>query len=112
MTRFPLASAFIKTVEDTAKHNGAKRISKIWLKSGKGALFNENTLIYLGYILKGTAARNAEIYIRYGNDAGKCRCCGLVFADEKNRICPQCGGASDTISLEKKFIIDMMEIER
>jgi len=109
---FPLTSAFLKVIEDTAKHNRAKRISGIWLRLGTGVQFSRNISIYLEYILKGTAARNSEIYIRYGNKAGRCRCCGLVFAAEKNIACPMCGGDSDIIPLDKRFIIDMIEIER
>ena len=112
MTRFPLTGAFLKVIEDTAKHNGAKRISKIWLTAGKGMFFSRNTSAYLEYMLKGTAARDAEIYIRHSNTAGRCRCCGLVFTNEKNIACPECGGASDSMSLEKRFIIDMIAIER
>jgi len=112
LTGFPLTSAFLKVIEDTARHNGAIRISGIWLRLGTGVFFSRNTSIYLGYILKGTAARDSEIYIRYGSEAGRCRCCGLVFAGEKNITCPLCGGDSDTIPLDKRFIIDMIEIER
>ncbi len=112
MTGFPLTGAFLKVIEDTAKHNAAKRISKIWLAAGKGMIFKGNTSAYLEYILKGTAAKDAEIYIKYCPTAGRCRGCGLVFAHEKNTTCPECGGASDSISLEKRFIIDRMEIER
>ena len=112
MKGFPLTEAFIKVIEDTAKQNGARRISKIWLAAGKGMLFKGNTSAYLEYILKGTAARDAEIYIKYEHTAGRCRCCRLIFAYEKNMACPECGGASDSISLEKRFIIDRMEIER
>jgi Zn finger protein HypA/HybF involved in hydrogenase expression len=36
----------------------------------------------------------------------------LVFANEKDSICPECGGMSDSIPLEKRFIINMMEIEK
>ena len=112
MTGFPLTGTFLKVIEETASHNGAKRISKIWLRLGRGVSFMGNTSAYLEYILKGTAARDAEIYIRHGNTAGRCRCCGLVFANEKSMDCPECGGASDSISLDKRFIIDMVEIER
>ncbi|MHB1393461.1 MAG: hydrogenase/urease maturation nickel metallochaperone HypA [Clostridia bacterium] len=112
MTGFPLTGAFLKVIEDTAGQNDAKRISKIWLAAGKGMLFKGNTSAYLEYILKGTAAKDAEIYIKYCHTAGRCRCCGLVFAYEKDITCPECGGDSDSISLDKRFIIDWMEIER
>jgi Zn finger protein HypA/HybF involved in hydrogenase expression len=112
MVGFPLIGAFLKVIEDTAKYNGAKRISKIWLTAGKGMLFKGNTSAYLEYILKGTAARDAEIYIKYGHTAGRCRVCGLVFTFEKEMACPECGGAGDSICLEKRFIIDRMDIER
>lgn len=111
MTGFPLAGAFIKVIEDTAKHYGAKRISMIWLRLGKGVVFRGNTSAYMDYILKGTVARGADIYIRHGQTAGRCRYCGLVFANENNIACPLCGGTSDNISLENRFIIDMMTIE-
>jgi Zn finger protein HypA/HybF involved in hydrogenase expression len=112
MAGFPLTEAFLKVVEDTAKQYGAKKISKIWLAAGKGMLFKGNTSAYLEYLLRGTAARDAEIYIKYGPTAGRCRCCRLIFAYEKDMACPKCGGASDSISLEKRFIIDRVEIER
>lgn len=111
MTGFPLTGTFLEVIEETAVHYGAKKVNKIWLKLGKGVHFRGNTSAYLEYILKGTAARDAEIYIKYGNTAGKCRCCGLVFGNEDFTVCPVCGGTSDSISLEKRFIIDMMEIE-
>jgi len=75
-------------------------------------LFRRDTSAYLEYLLKGTAARNAEIYIKYGPSAGRCRCCGLVYANERDTACPDCGGAGDSISLEKRFIIEMIQIER
>ncbi|HYF84289.1 MAG TPA: hydrogenase/urease maturation nickel metallochaperone HypA [Clostridia bacterium] len=112
MRGFPLTEAFLKVIEDTAKQNEAKRISKIWLAAGKGMLFKGNTSAYFEYILKGTAAKDAEIYIKYGHIAGRCRCCGLVFVYKDEMPCPECGGACDSISLEKRFIIDRMEIER
>ena len=112
MTAFPITRAFIKVIEDTTAQSGAKTISKIWLKAGRGMFFKGNTSAYLEYILKGTAARDAEIYIRHGSTAGRCRSCGLVFSNEKDEVCPDCGGVSDSIPLEKRFIIDMMEIEK
>ena len=112
MAGFPLTEAFLKVIEDTAKQNGAKKICKIWLAAGRGMLFKGNTSAYLEYILKGTSARDAEIYIKYGHSAARCRCCGLVFASEKDMTCPECSGVSDSISLEKRFIIDRMEIEK
>lgn len=111
MTGFPLTGAFLKAIEETAAHYGAKRIIKLWLAVGKGTFFKGNTSAYLEYILKGTAARDAEIYIRHGVSAGRCRNCGLVFANDKTIVCPDCGGTSDSISLDKRFIIDLMEIE-
>lgn len=111
MTSFSTTSAFIKVIEDTSAQSGGKRISRIWLKAGKGVHFKGNTSAYIEYILKGTAARNAEIYIRCGHSAERCRCCGLVFSNEKDGVCPECGGVSDSISLDKRFIIDMVEIE-
>jgi Zn finger protein HypA/HybF involved in hydrogenase expression len=112
MTRFPLTAAFLRVIEETALKNGAKKINKVWLTVGREMIFKGNTSAYLEYILKGTAARDAEIYIRHANKAGRCRSCGLVFADEKDAVCPECGGISDSIPLEKRFIINMMEIEK
>ncbi len=112
MAGFPLTTAFLRVIEETALKNGAKRINKIWLTVGKGMFFKGNTSAYLEYILKGTAARDAEIYIKHGDTAGKCRYCGLVFDNEKDVACPECGRISDSISLEKRFIIDIMEIEK
>lgn len=111
MTGFPLTGAFLKVIEDTAKNNDAKAINKIWLTAGKGVLFKGNTSAYLEYILKGTAARDAEIYIKYGHTAGRCRSCGLVFTYDNETACPECGRPSDSISLDKRFIIDHIEIE-
>ncbi|MDD4504046.1 MAG: hydrogenase/urease maturation nickel metallochaperone HypA [Clostridiaceae bacterium] len=112
MTEFPLMGAFLKVIEDTARCNDAKKINKIWLRLGKGVFLKGNTSAYLEYILKGTAARDAEIYIRHGYSAGRCRCCGLVFAQEDYLTCPECGGARDIITLEKRFIIEKMEIKQ
>lgn len=112
MTEFPLMGVFLKVIEDTAGCNDAKKINKIWLRLGKGVFLKGNTSAYMEFILKGTAARNAEIYIRHGSSAVRCRCCGLVFAYEDKLTCPQCGGAGDSITLEKRFIIEKMEIEQ
>jgi hydrogenase nickel insertion protein HypA len=112
MTAFPITEAFLMVIENTANGNEAKRISKIWLRLGKGVLLQGNTSAYLEYILKGTLARDAEIYIRHGNSAGRCRCCGLVFAYEDYLVCPECGGARDSILLDKRFIIEKMEVEQ
>ncbi|HYE81007.1 MAG TPA: hydrogenase/urease maturation nickel metallochaperone HypA [Clostridia bacterium] len=112
MEKFPLTEAFLKVIEDTAAQNGAKRISRIWLTAGKGMYFRGNTSAYLENILRGTAAGKADIYISYGQSAERCRRCGLVFARGDNMTCPKCGGNSSSISLERSFIIDRMEIER
>jgi Zn finger protein HypA/HybF involved in hydrogenase expression len=112
MTAFPITEAFLTVIEDTAKVNNAKRIRKIWLRLGKGVFFKGNTSTYLEYILKGTPARDAEIYIRHGNSAGRCRYCGLVFAYEDCPVCPECGGVRDSILLDKRFIIEKMEVEQ
>ena len=112
MTAFPITEAFLMVMENTAKDNGAKRISKIWLRLGKGVLFQRNTSAYLEYILRGTPARDAEIYIRHGNSAGRCRRCGLVFAYEDCLVCPECGGVIDCLLLDKRFIIEKMEVEQ
>lgn len=112
MERFPLTSAFLRVIEETAKKNEAKSIRKLWLTVGRGVIFKGNTSAYLEYILKGTAASNAEIYVKQGHTAGRCRCCGLISSNEAVTSCPECGGIIDGISLDKRFIIDMMEIER
>lgn len=112
MTEFPLTEAFLKVIEDTARCSKAKRITKIWLRLGKGMQLPISTAAYLECILKGTAARNAEIFIKRGYYAGKCRSCNLVFSNERCITCPECGGESDSIVLDKRFIIDMMEIEQ
>ncbi len=112
MREFPATEAFLKVIEDTARRGRVKRITKIWLRLGKGTLFPINTSAYLESILKGTAARDAEIYIKRGYYAGRCRCCGLVFANERHITCPECEGESDSILLEKKFIIDSIEGEQ
>lgn len=112
MADFPLTSAFLKVIEETAHKNNARRITKLWLTFGRGAVFKGNVSAYLEYILRGTAARDAEIYIRHGYTAGRCRCCGLVFSNETASVCPECGSIADSIFLDKRFIIDVMEIER
>jgi len=112
MMLFPDTAAFIKALEDTAEQNGGKRISRIWLKTGPGMCFGRNTEVYLQELLKGTAARGAEIYISHGNAAGRCRCCGLVYGNEKEEACPACGGRGESIPLGKSFIIDRVEIQK
>jgi Zn finger protein HypA/HybF involved in hydrogenase expression len=112
MMGFTVTGAFLKVIEDTARHNNAKRISKIWLRLGKGVCFKGRTSVYLDYILQGTPARDAEIYLRYGNSAARCRSCGLVFSYEDYLACPVCGGERDSIILGKRFIIEKMEIEQ
>lgn len=110
MGRFPLTEAFLKVIEDTAARYGAKRISRIWLKAGKGMIFQRNTAAYLERILKGTAARDAEIYISHGDSAARCRSCGRIFTEDEKAVCPGCGGRGRSISLEKSFIIEKLEI--
>jgi len=112
MSGFPLTKAFLRVIEDTSKRSGAKRITKIWLRLGKEVVLPGSTSSFLECILKGTAARDAEIYIKRGYYAGRCRSCGLIFANEKQITCPDCGSESNCIVLNKKFIIDMIEIER
>lgn len=111
MSRFPLTEGFLRVIEDTARHCKAKRITKIWLRLGKDVVFPSYASAYLECILKGTAAGDAEIFIKRGHYAGKCRCCGLIFANEKYIACPECGSDSVSIALDKKFIVDMIEIE-
>lgn len=111
MPGFPLTEAFLGIIEDTARSSKAKKIVKIWLRLGKGVVLPSNTAAFLECILSGTAARDAEIYIKRGYYAGRCRRCGLVFANEKYISCPQCGSESDSIVLNNKFIVDMIEIE-
>lgn len=112
MKGFPLTEAFLGVIEDTAKSCNAKRITKIWLRLGREAVLPSNTSAFLECILKGTAARDAEIYIKRGNYAGRCRRCGFIFANEKYICCPRCGHKSYSIVLDKKFIIEMVEIEK
>jgi Zn finger protein HypA/HybF involved in hydrogenase expression len=111
MTAFSTTRAFIRAIEDTSALHGGKMISRIWLRAGNAMYFKGNTSAYLEIILKGTNARNAEIFIRYGNYAGRCRCCGLVFENERRMSCPECGGISESIALDGSFIIDKIEIE-
>lgn len=111
MKAFPLTSAFVKVIEDTAHQKSAKLISRIYIKAGSGVCFEGNTSGYLKDMLRGTAARDADIYISHGSSAGRCRCCGLVFADEEKANCPECGCESDSIPLDGRLIIDMIEIE-
>lgn len=111
MTGLNTTEAFLRVIEDTAKQNKAKSITKIWLAAGKGVLFKGNTSAYMEFILKGTVARDAEIYIKHCSAAGRCRQCGLITVYDKEKACTQCGGVIDSISLDKRFIVDMMEIE-
>ena len=110
MGKFPLTEAFLRIIEDTAARYGAKRITGIWLTGGKGMVFPRKTAIYLEQILKGTAARGAEIYISHKDSAEKCQNCGWIFTRDEKPCCPGCGGESSSISLEKSFIIERMEI--
>ncbi|HWR62480.1 MAG TPA: hydrogenase/urease maturation nickel metallochaperone HypA [Clostridia bacterium] len=111
MMPFPDTAAFIRVLEATSERNGGKRISKIWLKAGNEVCFRGNTAAYLEDILKGTAARGADIYISRGSTAGRCRCCGLIYGNEKEEKCPACGGSGESIPLDKSFIVDMVEIQ-
>lgn len=111
MASFPLTEAFLRVIEETAKSRKGKRITKIRLRLGKGVVLPQNTSAYLECLLKGTAAKGAEIYIKRSNYAGRCRCCGLVFANEKHITCPVCGSKSNSIVLNGKFIIDTIEME-
>jgi Zn finger protein HypA/HybF involved in hydrogenase expression len=111
MAGYPLTEAFLRVIEETARSRKGKRITKIRLRLGKGVVLPPNTSAYLECLLKGTAAKGADIYIRRGNYAGRCRCCGLVFANDKHIACPACGSESNSIVLNGKFIIDAIEME-
>jgi|GEM_PF-1633267 len=111
MERFPDTNAFIQVLEETSKRNGERKISRLWLKTGPGMSFGGGISEYIEAILRGTAARGAEILISRGNAARKCRCCGLVYGDEDKAHCPACGGVTERISLERSFIIDKVELQ-
>lgn len=110
MTLFPDMNAFIKVIEETSKKYGGGHISRLWLKAGPGMCFSEDTSDYMEAILKGTVARGAEIYISHGAVAVRCRCCGLVYGNENQENCPECGGMIERISLSRSFIIDRVEL--
>ncbi len=103
--------AFLRAIEDTARLNGGKLISRLWLKTGPGMCFNDDTWDYMEAILRGTAARDAKIFVSSGNTAARCCCCGLVYGSEKQVGCPACGGIAERISLSRSFIIDRVEIK-
>lgn len=110
MEPFANTKAFLKVIEETSRLNGGKLISRLWLKAGPDMCFSGDTSYYMEAIIKGTAARGAEIYISRGAEAGRCRCCGMVFGEMEGN-CPGCGGAVERISLDRSFIVDKVELE-
>lgn len=111
MELFPNTNAFIKVIEETSKQHGGRQITRLWLKAGPGTSFMSGMSEYIEAILKGTAAREAEIFINRGEAIARCCSCGLVYGSEKQEDCSACGGIVERISLGRSFIIDSMELK-
>ncbi|OOM80761.1 hydrogenase maturation nickel metallochaperone HypA [Clostridium sp. BL-8] len=103
----------IKIVQEKAKENNLKNISKITIKVGKlsGVMPEALEFAFQG-LSKGTMAEGAQFLIEKVNATAKCDDCKITFEiDHFNKLCPKCNKFCTNILSGYELYINTIEGE-
>jgi hydrogenase nickel incorporation protein HypA/HybF len=101
-------------IENVAKENHLKRVTKIFLKvGGLRQVVSEFLQFTFATVAKGTIAENAELIIELILVTARCKKCQQQFIVEDNvYICPHCDSVALEILTGKEIILESVEGER
>ena len=94
MHEFSVVQSLMGLIEENARQNNAKSVSKVVVKIGKMSGIEPHLLkIAFDTFKEKTICENAELEMVIQDVVAFCEDCGEEFVVEENRfVCPDCGG--------------------
>lgn len=114
MHEYHIVDGIVKQAIETAKNNGAKKVTRITLVMGELSGLQESSVrLYFENLSKGTLLEGAEIIINPAKAKLRCNTCDMVFDYKRGEFdCPHCGNMGiRTDKMGKEFYIEDIEIE-
>jgi hydrogenase nickel incorporation protein HypA/HybF len=106
-------SVTMNVLEIALRHADGKRITGIHLVVGQlSSMVDDAVQFYWDIISQGTNAEGAQLHFERIPAELECRICGTHYGlQERDFICPTCGGASVRVVKGEEFLLDSIEIE-
>ena len=116
MHELAVTEAILDVVLKSAEKESAKRVRTVSLKIGEFSdLKAEWIQRYFDYLSRGTVAEEARIEVETTPPSFLCDSCGSSFSLSLKGVdrvrCPQCGGASCTLTGGMEYRVERLEIE-
>jgi len=115
MHELSIAQDLFRIVEDKAKENNLKAVTKIVVVIGEASGIEEDFLRHslTEHLMPGTAAEKAELEITIEALQARCVACGIEidFQQSSSLRCPNCGGTNLEVSRGKSVYLQSIEGE-
>jgi len=115
MHELGIAQDLFCTVEDKAKENNLKSVTKIVVVVGEASGIDEDFLRHtlIDHLMPGTIAENAELEITRESLQARCMACGIEmdFQQSSRLRCPNCGNNSLEVTQGKSVYLKSIEGE-
>lgn len=112
MHELGIAKDLFAKVNEKAKENKLKRITRIKIKLGEASGVKEKFLrhSFIDHILPGSIAEGAALEIAKEEVKARCETCGKsISAQEAGLSCPHCGGSELEIISGKDVYVESIE---
>ena len=115
MHELSIAQDLFRTVEDKAKENNLKAVTKIVVVIGEASAIEEDFLRHslMDHLMPGTVAEKAELEIIREPLQSRCVACGteIDFQESPSLRCPNCGNNDLEIVRGKSIYLQTIEGE-
>lgn len=113
MHELTATKSILDMVVEEAARVGARRITKICLKSGEWSTFDPDSIaFYFGIVSRGTAAEGARLDVQILPVRYLCAECQIEYEPLGGQIaCPQCQSGKGKLVGGREFYVDSIEVE-